>query len=775
MPLAALAALTALATPAAAQGRSEPDARPRQPVDWVDPMIGTGTSRWLLFPGPTMPFGMVKLSPDNQGQGPAPAKRHWKAGYEYTIDNIMGFSHIHSWTMSGLMTVPTTGPLKVTPGPEDAPDAGYRSRIDHDTERASPGYYAVTLEDYDIRAELTTTTRAGLQRYTFPASDSARILFDQVTPSEYGAVLEEAVVRRVSDRRIAGYAKLRRPEFQRYTLHFVARVNKPFQSMGGWVKDRIKRDVQKIEGAGDVGAFLTFDTEPDEQILLKTGISLVSIEQARLNLEKEMGPFGWDFDAVRQSARDTWNALLGRIRIEGGTATNRTKFYTNMYRAYAGRTIWSDVNGKYVDMHERVQQLPDPASPVYGSDAFWNTFWNLNQLWRLASPKITSRWVRSLLEIHDKGGWLPKGPTGIEYSSIMVAEHAIPFIVGAYQHGIRDFDVDKALEAMVHVQTTMPRAHPGGGRVGNQDLKAYLEHHYVPAGEGASSNTLEYAYDDWCVAQMAKARGRAALARRFTERAGYWRNLFNKESGFMQPRKADGAWLEDFDPYSFRGGWVEANPWQYTWFVPQDVPGLVEAMGRERFIDRLSKGMTLSARHDFNAPGDDFQQVPINHGNQPSMQAAYLFNYAGEPWRTQKWARAIMDQYYGDGPRDGWPGDEDQGQGGAWFVMSAIGLFQTDGGARIDPIYEIGSPLFDRVVIQLDPDYYKGDTFTIEARNQAPDHPYIQSATLDGQPLNKPWFRADRLHDGGKLILEMGPTPNKQWGAGLDNAPPAAR
>jgi putative alpha-1,2-mannosidase len=230
---------------------------------------------------------------------------------------------------------------------------------------------------------------------------------------------------------------------------------------------------------------------------------------------------------------------------------------------------------------------------------------------------------------------------GYEYSSIMVAEHAIPLIVGAYQHGIRDYDVDQAFKAVVHAQPTSPKKHPAGGHVGNRDLGVYLKHKYVPAGQGASSNTLEYAYDDWCVAQFAKTLGRNEQYQIFTERAGYWRHLFNEESGFMQPRKANGAWLEDFDPNSFRGRWVEANAWQYTWFVPQDVRGLVDAMGRDRFITRLNKGMQRSAKHDFNAPGDDCQQVPINHGNQPSMQAAYLFNDARAPWLTQKWARAI--------------------------------------------------------------------------------------------------------------------------------------
>jgi len=748
--------------------------REREVVDYVDCLIGTSTSRWMLYPGPSMPFGMVKLSPDNQGHDPA--RPLWKAGYEYAIENVMGFSHVHAWTMGGLLTMPTVGPLVTDAGPEGDPDAGYRSRIRHETETAVPGYYAVTLEDTGVRAELTATTRAGLQRYTFPESRQARILIDLLTPTEYGKTVLDAKVRRVSETEVEGYAKMKSgwgaSRYQEYVLHFVARTNKPFRSMDGWVGDKVERDVKAIAGKGDVGAALNFVTAEGEAVLLQTGISLVSIEQARLNLETEMKPFGWDFDACRAVARKAWQDLLSRIEVEGGSETDKVKFYTNLYRAYCARTIWSDVDGKYVDMYEKVQRLPDADSPVYGCDAFWNTFWNLNQLWNLVTPDVSNTWVRSLLEIYDKGGWLAKGPTGIEYSSIMVASHEIPFIVAAYQHGIRDYDAEKALEAMVHCQTTPGRAHEGGGHVGNRHLGPYLEHGYIPLGKGHASNTLEYAYDDWCVAQMAKALGRDEAYATFSKRAEYWRNLFDKESGFMRPRHPDGRWLEDFDPYSRKGGWVEGNPWQYTWFVPQNVLGLVEAMGRRRFVSRLNEGMTKSAETNFNATGDRMADFPINHGNQPSMQVAYLFNYAGAPWLTQKWARAIMDRYYGDDPIDGWPGDEDQGQGGAWFVMSALGLFQTDGGCRARPIYEIGSPLFDRATIHLDPRYYPGKTFTIEARNNGPRNVYVQSATLDGKPLERPWFYQSDLADGGTLVLEMGPEPNKAWGAGLDAAPP---
>jgi len=743
-------------------------AKEREPVDWVDPILGTSASRWMLYPGPSMPFSMVKLSPDNQRQ-------QWKAGYEYLIENIAGFSHLHSWTMGGLLTMPTTGPLKVVPGTEGDPDKGYRSRFSHDKEVASPGYYAVTLDDYNIRAELTSTTRAGFQQYTFPKADTAHIIFDLETPTEYGYTVLDAQIRKISDSEIEGYSKQRsgrHASWNEFTLHFVAKLSKSFDSFGGWVGQKKYEDTNKISGKGDVGAFLRYSTSAGEIIKLKTGISLVSIEQARLNLETEMSKFGWDFEAVRNNARKTWNDLLSKIEIEGGTFEQKNKFYSNLYRSYCARTILSDVNGKYVDMYEKVQQLEDPDSPVYGCDAFWNTFWNLNQLWTLVTPDIANKWVKSLLEIYDRGGWLAKGPAGIEYSSIMVASHEIALIVSAYQKGIRNFDIDKAYRAMRHIQTEPGRAHEGGGHVGNRQLKSYKEYGYVPVENGPVSNTLEYAYDDWCVAQMAKALGKKEDYQYFTNRAYNYRNVFDSSVGYMRQKHKDGTWVEGFSPYTSRG-FVEGNSWQYTWFVPHDVKGLIDLIGKEEFNRRLEDGFVKSAKSNFNATHDRFADYPINHGNQPNMQAAYLFNFSGAPWLTQKWASEIMEHYYGTGAIDGYPGDEDQGQMGAWYVMSAMGLFEMDGGAATDPTYEIGSPIFDKVTIYLDDRYYKGGKFVIEAKNNSVENKYIQSATLDGKPLNKPWFYHRHLVDGGKLVLQMGPEPNKDWGSAPEAAPPS--
>ena len=753
-----------------------------QPVDFVDPLLGSQDSRWIMFPGPSQPFGMVKLSPDNQELG-------WKAGYDYAIDNISGFSHLHSWTMAGLLTMPATGPLKIQPGTEKDPDRGYRSRFSHKNEEASPGYYAVLLDDYGIKAELTTTMRTGFQRYTFPKADTARILVDLLIPSEYGFEIGYTAISKVNDHEIQGISyqqSLRKANYNEYVLHFVMRFSKPFETLNGWVKEEVMRDVELVSsgfGHKDVGAFVEFSTRKGEQVMVQTGISLVSIEQARLNLETEMSPYGWDFDAVRSDSRDTWNKLLGKIEAEGGSQANLTKFYTNLYRAYIGRTTWNDVNGKYVDMYEKVQDLPEGTSSIYGSDGFWITFWNLNQLWSLVNPDITSSWVKSFLEISDRGGWLPKGPTGIEYSGIMVASHQSSFIAGAYQKGIRDYDVEKAYEAIKKLQTEPGHPHKGGGEVGNRHLESYKNLGYVPDEVGPVSNTLAYAYDDWVVGQMAKSLGREKDYKEFTKRAFNYKNVFDPEVGYMRRKHENGTWVDNFSPFGdvawLGSGYVEGNAWQYSYFVPHDLQGLIELMGGEEFNDRLEKGFETSQPHKFNSEhlGSNSLEgmgiLPVNHGNQPNMQAAYLFNHSGKPWLTQYWVREIMDAYYGTTPEGGWLGDEDQGQMGAWFVMSAMGLFEMDGGASVKPIYEIGSPLFEKVTIHLDEQYYPGGEFVIEAGNVSGKNRYVQSAILNGKELNKPWFYHQELVEGGSLFLQMGPEPNKEWGSEQGDRPPS--
>jgi predicted alpha-1,2-mannosidase len=753
-----------------------------EPVDFADPLMGTSSSHWTLFPGPGMPFGMVKLSPDNQRSG-------WKAGYDYNVLNIAGFSHIHSWTMGGLLIMPTTGKLKILPGSETNPEMGYRSKFRHENEVAKPGYYSVYLDDYKIKAELTATTRAGFQRYTFPKSDSARILIDLKIPTEYGYEIFNAKISRVSNTEIEGYSiqqSLHGAGFNEYTLHFVIRFNKPFETFNGWKGEEIFRDTTEVyltDGDEDIGAFLNFRTNEGEEIMVQSGISLVSIDQARLNLESELDPFVWNFNAVKENNRTAWNNLLQSIEVEGGTDNDYKKFYTNIYRAYSGQTIWSDVNGKYVDMYEKVQQLNDPDSPVYGCETFGNTFWNLNQLWTLSQPDIASKWVRSLLEIYDKGGWLPDGSSGVEYSGITIPSHEISLMVSAYQKGIRNFDIDKMYKAIVHNQTEPGKLHSGGGFAGNRNLESYLKAGFVPNDEGTGFNTLEYAFDDWTVSQMAKALGNESDYKTFAKRAFNYKNIFNTKTGYFCLKNSDGSLIEDSSKSGHLplngSGYIEGNAWKCTYFVPHDINGLIELSGKDEFVIRLEKELEESLPFLFNSENPlnnsltGIGILPVNYVNRFNMQAAYLFNYAGKPWLTQKWIREIMSRYYGDSVNNKLPYDEEQGQNGAWYVMSAMGLFQMDGGTSVNPFYEIGSPVFEKITIHLDTNYYPGNKFIIEAKNVSERNRYIQSATLDGKPLSKSWFYHSELVDGGRLVLKMGPEPNNKWGINPRDVPPS--
>lgn len=736
------------------------------PAKYVDTMMGAAHSRWMIAPGPWMPFSMVKLSPDNQN----PA---WQGGYDPIFESIGCFSHIHEWTLGGLGCMPANGPLKTQVGDQSDPDTGYRSRINKQTEHAPIGYYSVDLTDYDIRAELTATTRCGFQRYTFPADrKDAHILLDLVIPAEYTYQCLDAQIKQVSPTRIEGYSKQLTPNTwsggisQEYTVYFVAEFDHTIESITMWTDKKTMPKTKHLRARApkDAGAAVYFDKPT--QVQMRTGISYVSIDNASENLETEVSkPFGWNFDAVRQANVAAWDELMNRVQITSSDSREKQRFYNSFYRSICSRNTYSDVNGEWRDADERIHRITNTDNVALGCDAFWNTFWNLNQFWNLVTPEWTNRWVNSQLAMYDANGWLAKGPAGMEYIPVMVAEHEIPMLVGAYQMGIRDYDVDKAYEAIKKMQTTPGRT-VGGGYAGNRDLVTYLKHGYVPYDEGRFSNSLEYSYDDWTVAQMAKALGKTADYKTFAQRGENWRNVINPANGYAHLRDAKGNWMADFDP--FRSGhneeYVEGNAWQLTYFVPQNVPGLIDMIGREKLLKRLEWGFTESDKTRFNGLNDQYWNYPVMQGNQQSMHFAYLFNWLGQPWRTQYWSRAIMDRYYGYGVSNAYLGDEDQGQMSAWFIMNAIGLFQTDGGCRTEPIYELGSPLYEKVVIDLGQRYGRGDKLVIEAKNTSRKNMYIQSATLNGEPLNSFQIEAKKLLNGGHLVLEMGAEPNTSFG-----------
>lgn len=738
------------------------------PADYVDTRLGTAHSRWMIAPGPWMPFSMVKLSPDNQNSG-------WQAGYNPTFESIGTFSHIHEWTMTGLGTMPVNGPLKIKIGDQSAfkkNDSAYRSAIDKSTEETPLGYYKADLTDYGIKAELTATTRCSFQRYTYPQDKDGRVMIDLQIPTEYRYNILEGSLRQVNANTIEGVSVQQSKGVwstdadQDYTVYFVMEFDQPIKNFGGWVNDKILSD-KNINAVNPkaIGCFAEFDTKINPVVQVRTAISFVSLDGARKNLQQEVIiPFGWNFNAIRNNNKKVWNDILNRVQIESNDSREKMRFYTNFYRAFC-RNIFSDVDGKWVDATEKIQQFKNSNDVALGCDAFWNTFWNLNQLWNLAAPEWSSRWVKSQLAMYDANGMLAKGPAGMEYIPVMVAEHEIPLLVSAYQMGIRDYDVEKMYTAVKKMQTTLPQR-IGNGLAGNRDLATYLKHKFVPADSGRFSNTLEYSYDDWTVSQLAKALGKTEDYKIFSDRGNWWKNAIDTVTGYARMRYSNGKWEENFDPYKSGANhhYVEGNAWQLTYFVPQDVPGLAKMIGKDRFLERLTGGFKASETWRYNAPGDAYWDFPVVQGNQQSMHFAFLFNWVGEPWQTQHWSRSILERYYGYGTADAYLGDEDQGQMSAWFLMAALGLFQTDGGASVNPVYEIASPLYKKITINLGNQYGRGKQFIIKANGASKTNQYVQSAKLNGKTLNSFKFPASELLKGGMLELQMRSKPNKIWG-----------
>lgn len=749
-----------------------------EPVDRVNVFAGTSNSRWMVFPGPALPFGMVKLSPDNQLNA-------WNGGYEYTVSSVSGFSHLHGMSLSGLSLMPVTGTIQHDPsssrfhvGNPDGPfgghwTAGYRSRIDKDSETGAPGYYAVDLIDYRVKAELSATMRCGFLRFTYPATGQAHLFLDFDFPVEEETVIESVEFRQTGDGEFEGHVRQRNNYLGSHDVYFVMQLSQAPSGVDIWQNEPYTGDQTNygtawrqpsslrplgdgFSGAGGTGAVIHFEpTEEGEQILVRSGLSFVSIDNARLNLETETRPFGWDFDAVVASARDEWNELLGRIEVSDEEPLQTDIFYTSLYRAYSGKCVLNDVNGEYIDMHGEVARLEAPADAVYSGDAFWGSQWNLAPLWTLATPEIAVSHVNSLLALARQGGWIPQSPTGLTYSPIMTAQHQNALIISAYQKGLTGFDVDFAYAAIKHDLTTPGEAFPDGGFAGNRHLAPYLKYGYVPEEYGPISNTMEYAFDDWCFAQFAKARGEEEDYEEFMRRSNFWRNAFDPEVGFVRRRHADGTWKADFDPFAYgSAGWngpgfVEGNAWVFTWFVPHDLPGLAEVLGPDEYIRRLEEG---------------FAKNYVALGNQPNLQASFLFNYTDEPWRTQAITRHIVDDLYENNPYHAWEGEEDEGQMTANFVLLSMGLFQMKGGCSVEPYYDLSSPTFRRVVIQLDADYYPGTELVIETEMDSPDDIYIQSATFNGEPLEEARIPHDRLVSGGTLRFVLGPVPNQDWG-----------
>jgi len=740
----------------------------KEPVDYVDCFIGTSNSRWMLGPYAQVPFGMVQIGPDNQGN-------NWMGGYEYSNNSVSGFSHIHAWTMGGLMMMPTTNELATSNPSPDSPfrgaNSGYHSRILKETEKARPGYYEVELYDQKVKVAITATTRCSFQKYIFPECNESRILIDLLFPTEwdYGFSVQDAKITKISDTEIEGYAACKSGSWSGWNdwkLFFVIRFSKPIEHFNVWDNDGIKTDIESISGKGHVGAYVAFKTNEGEEVKVQSALSLVSIDGARKNLKAELDQFDWNFDACVDQSRQVWNKLLGRIKIEGGTEKDKRKFYTNLYRSYSGKQTWNDVDGKYRDACEDIQQLK-PGKSMYGGDAFWNSYWNLNGLWSIITPDIIDNWVTTQLEMFRHTGWTSKGNTGIEYSGIMEGSHEIALMVAAYQKGIRS-DGDSIYRAIRKMITNNGGTHPCGGSVGQINLDSYIKYGYMPSEVDVVSKTLDYAYDDYCVAQLAKALKHQKDAASFEKRSMNYKNIYNPQTKYVSRRDKSGKWDPDFDRFSNKG-FIEGNSWQYSWYVPHDITGLLSLIGKDTARSRLVEGFEKSRKHNFAAYVFDrtmgqSAEFYVNQGNEINMSSAFIFNYLDKPTLCEKYTREILNSFYGDTPYHGWEGDEDEGQMSSWFVMSAMGLFEMNGGVTANSELEITSPLFDKITIALDNRYYKGKNFIIEAINNSPENCYIKSATLNGVKLNEPRFPFKAIQNGGKLTLIMDNDPkNCSW------------
>lgn len=722
----------------------------------VNPLVGTA-EHGHTYPGATVPFGMVQLSPDTPLQG-------WdgSSGYHYSDSAIQGFSHTHlSGTGVGglgdVLLMPTVGEVQLSSGTPGKGD-GYASRFSHARESASPGYYKVFLDDPKITAELTATARTGFHKYTFPASDNAHIILD--LQHGVGNSVASSGLQVENSTTISGY-RLSDGWGGRRAVYFVMQFSKPFASYG------IERDGQKVadgtaksDGKG-VKAFVNYKTAANETILVKVGISGTGIEGARKNLNAEIA--GWDFNAIHTAAVQQWADLLGAMQIETKDPKVRRTFYSNLYQSYISPVLFNDVDGAYRGGDR--QNHVGATFQNYTTFSLWDTFRAQHPLLTLMQPNRVSDMVNSMVALNTERGQneMPVWPLWGNETGTMIGYNSAPIVADAYLKGFKGFDPETAYQAL--------KATALNGRNGQDE---YAKHGYVLSTGGSKQSvarTLEFAYDDWCIAKMAEKLGHTEDAKLFFNRSANYINVFDATTGFMRGRKDDGSWRRPFNPKQLAwSDYTEANAWQYTWAVMHDSPALVKMMGGDKaFIDKMEtmfneKDDVLSNIQDITGLIGQYA-----HGNEPVHHVAYLYNYAGAPYKTQYHVRDIINKFYNDTPV-GAPGNNDCGQMSAWYVFSALGFYPVN---PAEGIYVIGSPVVDKATIRLDKSRYGGHTFTVIADDNSPQNMYIQSATLNGKPLQKSWFTHADLLAGGTLRFKMGPTPNMAWGQDLASRPPS--
>ncbi|WP_372774242.1 GH92 family glycosyl hydrolase [Mangrovibacterium sp.] len=729
-----------------------------KPVDLVYNQLDTENSRWFFFSSACRPFGMVNLSPDTQIGGA------WGSGYRYLTDTIKGFSHIHAWQLSGLSVMP----VALTEQNSETIFTDFYSHFSHETEKVAPGYQYLELDRYKIAAEITSTKRVGFHKYQFSGEGKPALLLNLNTvlgPCEN----TDGKLQKIGGHSVVGELTnaptIRRPKPTKVFFRIDSDI-----------------EIQDVVTDEETGNYLLVFNEQADQVLLKAGISYTSVENANLNIQTELPD--WDFEQVVAESKDEWNNLLSRIIVEGGTETDQKRFYTDLWHALQGRRTISDVNGAYPDNtgeQFRVGQLPldDNGKPKfnhYNSDAFWGAQWTINTLWGLVYPEVYKEFVQSLMQYYKDGGLIPRGPSGGNYTYVMTGSSATPFIVSAIQKGIITDDLAGIYEALKKNHLPggiMEKAgyehdtNLGGG------LAHYIKNGYVPypIPEGdfgfhqdGASLTMEYAYQDWTLAQLAKKLGYDEDYKYFSERALNYQNVYDAGSGWMRPKDIAGKWLADFDPYNYEHGFNESNGAQSTWFVPHDIAGLAELMGgKDKAAEKLNTQFETAQKIGFTSGGahdkelhPEYRRIPINYGNQPSMQTAFIFNQLDRPDLTQYWSRQVVKTAFsGLSPATGFNGDEDQGLMGSLSILMKIGLFQMNGGTEENPEYQIGSPIFDRVTIQLDPTNTSGKSFVIKTVDMSSENCYVENAVYNNQSLDGYRIGHDQIINGGSLVLKM--------------------
>lgn len=727
---------------------------PKEYTDSVNVFIGTG-GHGHTFPGATLPHGMVQLSPDTRLLG-------WDAcsGYYYDDTSIMGFSHTHlSGTGIGdygdILFMPVVGEKPLIAGTAEKPDEGYRSRFSHEQESARPGYYQVLLQDDSINVELTATLRAGLHRYTYPKVSDARLIVD-MEPTIHGHQHPVTQIRVVNDSTIAGM-KYTVGWAKRHYVYFYAVFSSPFDyklySGTEYQSDSTSVTVNTAK------AVIRFKNLPvDGRVLAKVGISSVDEEGARLNVEAEIP--NWNFEDVMKEANTAWNEALGKIDIETSDNDSRTVFYTSLYHAFIQPSLASDVDGRYRTMGHEIKQ--DASYTNYTVFSLWDTFRAAHPLYTIVTPEQNQAFIRSLLRKYDEGGILPKWELASNETGTMIGYHAVSVIADAMMKKQCDFDVKKALEACIRSSvydtmgvTPMMDRQILNGKLMPVSIKYKNELGYIPCDKvgGSVSQGLEFAYNDWLIAQMMKEHNRKDLYDKYMELSRNYRNYFDPETKLMRGRLSDGSWITPFDPASVQrpSNYVEGNAWQWAWFVPQDVEGLMELVGGQKsFEAHLDTLFTTSSEltGDPNAAADVTGMIgQYAHGNEPSHHIPYLYNYAGAPRKTQALVDHILRTLYHNDP-NGLSGNEDVGQMSAWYALSAMGFYSFCPGR---PVYEIGRPIFDKVTIHLS----NGKDFVIQAKNNSVENKYIRSMKLNGEDLAEPRFSHFDLMKGGELIFEM--------------------